>query len=117
MYVEERHENWLLAVGRVCPGLSTCCLPTNFPEVLTMSRGASFCTLATVAILMAVFLYGCSSSTSTKSSSPAMVNVTVSDPATCSAPQGPFSHIFLTITHVPINPTPTTEHHHTRSPY
>src|SRR5260370_28560713 len=107
MYVEERHENWLLPVGRVCPGLSTCCLPTNFPEVLTMSRGASFCTLATVAILMAVFLYGCSSSTSSSSVSPATVNVMVSDPATCSAPQGAFSHIYVTITDVKINASAT----------
>src|SRR5260370_1912833 len=107
MYVEERHENWLLAVGRVCPGLSTCCLSVNFPEFLTMSGGASFCTLATVAILMAVFLYGCSSSTSTKSSSPAMVNVTVSDPAPGSAPQGAFSHISVTITDVQISASAT----------
>ena len=32
-----------------------------------------------------------------------MVSVAVSDPATCSAPQGPFSHIFVTITDVQIN--------------
>ncbi len=32
-----------------------------------------------------------------------MVNVTVSDPATCSAPQGAFSHIYVTITDVQIN--------------
>jgi len=69
-----------------------------------MSRSALFCTLATVVVSTAAFfLYGCSSSTSTKSSSPAMVNVTVSDPATCSAPQGAFSHIFVTITDVQIN--------------
>jgi len=67
-------------------------------------RRALFCTLATVlTVTAAFFLYGCSSNTSPKSSSPAMVNVTVSDPATCSAPQGAFSHIYVTITDVQIN--------------
>ncbi|MHB8218376.1 MAG: DUF4382 domain-containing protein [Candidatus Sulfotelmatobacter sp.] len=37
------------------------------------------------------------------STSPATVNVAISDPATCSAPQGPFSHIYVTITDVQIN--------------
>src|SRR6266851_9589917 len=71
------------------------------------SRGALFCTSATLVALAAFFLYGCSSSTSTKSSSPATVNVMVSDPATCSAPQGAFSHIYVTITDVQINASAT----------
>src|SRR6266851_6713238 len=76
----------------------------RFPRRFAMSRSALFCTLATVVVSTAAFfLYGCSSSTSTKSSFPAMVNVTVSDPATCSAPQGAFSHIYVTITDVQIN--------------
>src|SRR5229473_3861372 len=80
-----------------CPGV-------RFPRRFAMSRSALFCTLATVVVSTAAFfLYGCSSSTSTKSSFPAMVNVTVSDPATCSAPQGAFSHIYVTITDVQIN--------------
>jgi hypothetical protein len=37
------------------------------------------------------------------SNSTATINLTVSDPATCSAPQGPFSHIFVTIVDVKIN--------------
>jgi hypothetical protein len=37
------------------------------------------------------------------SGGPATVNVAVSDPATCSGPQGPYSHIYVTITDVQIN--------------
>jgi hypothetical protein len=32
-----------------------------------------------------------------------MVNLSISDPPTCSAPEGPFSHIYVTITDVQIN--------------
>lgn len=37
------------------------------------------------------------------STSTPKINLGVSDPATCSGPQGPFSHIFVTITDVQIN--------------
>ena len=69
-----------------------------------MSRTALFCTFATALVLLssAIFLLSCGGSHST-SSTPARVNLTVSDPATCSAPQGPFSHIYVTITDVQIN--------------
>ena len=72
-----------------------------------MSRSAWFCTFATAVVLAGiVFLDGCgngSGSMAAKSNAPAIVNVSVSDPATCSAPQGAFSHIFVTITDVQIN--------------
>ena len=51
-------------------------------------------------------LAGCSSSSSSSSSTPAgsgLVNVTVSDPATCSGPSGPFSHVYVTITDVKVS--------------
>jgi len=53
----------------------------------------------------ALFTSGCGSSSSpmNSNSNMASVNVTVSDPSTCSAPQGPFSHIFVTITDVEIH--------------
>ena len=56
-----------------------------------------------VAVLLS--LSGCAgkSSPSMSSSVPATVNITVSDPATCSGPQGPFRHIYVTITDVQIN--------------
>ena len=71
-----------------------------------MRRIAISCTLA-VGLIVAVilFLSGCSgkSGSSMNSSVPATVNMTVSDPATCSGPRGPFSHIYVTITDVQIN--------------
>lgn len=53
----------------------------------------------------AVILASCSggSGNALHTANPALVNVTVSDPATCSGPSGPFSHIFVTITDVQIN--------------
>jgi len=71
-----------------------------------MRRNAIFFTVALTPIVIAIlFLAGCSgkSSTSMSSNAPATVNMTVSDPATCSGPQGPFSHIYVTITDVQIN--------------
>jgi hypothetical protein len=70
-----------------------------------MRRIALFCTLAaSLVVAPTLFLSGCSGKSSNNmNSAPAIVNVTVSDPATCSGPQGPFSHIFVTITDVQIN--------------
>jgi hypothetical protein len=45
----------------------------------------------------------CGGGSHSTSSAPATVNLAVSDPATCSAPPGAFSHIFVTITDVQIN--------------
>jgi len=66
-----------------------------------MSKRALFCAIVIVSTI-ALFLTGCSGGNS-HSGAPAMVSVAVSDPTTCSGPQGPFSHIFLTITDVKIN--------------
>ena len=70
-----------------------------------MFRSALSCTVITALLLSAaIFLASCGSTSSNMSSnSPATVNVALSDPATCSAPQGPFSHIYVTITDVQIN--------------
>ena len=54
-----------------------------------------------IAVLIGI-LAGCSSNSSTPASS-GLVNVTVSDPTTCSAPSGPFSHVYVTITDVKVN--------------
>jgi hypothetical protein len=74
-----------------------------------MSRSVFLRAFFVVVILAAAILaFSCSGGSSKMSSSPAKVNVTVSDPAaTCSAPQGPFSHIFITITDVQINASST----------
>ena len=70
-----------------------------------MSRSAIVFTVAVLVVFSGVLiLFGCSGSGSSKASAmPATVNVTVSDPATCSGPQGPYSHIYVTITDVQIN--------------
>jgi Domain of unknown function (DUF4382) len=52
------------------------------------------------------FLVGILIGCSTNSSSPSgfgLVNLTASDPTTCSAPSGPFSHVYVTITDVRVN--------------
>ena len=46
----------------------------------------------------AIFLMSCGGSTQ-----PATVHVSLSDPATCAAPQGPFRHIYVTVTDVKIH--------------
>ena len=46
----------------------------------------------------AIFLLSCGGSTQ-----PATVHVSLSDPATCAAPQGPFRHIYVTVTDVKIH--------------
>ena len=69
-----------------------------------MFRGAAVCVIGIVIVFaLGLFLSNCSGGSHSTSSAPAMVNVAVSDPATCSGPQGPFSHIFVTITDVQIN--------------
>jgi hypothetical protein len=62
------------------------------------------CSIVLVAAI-ALLLAGCSSGTSSANS--AMVQVSVSDPATCAAPQGPFSHIYVTVTDVLIHQSAT----------
>ena len=70
-----------------------------------MCRSAFFCIIAiTLTAVFLVFLSSCGSSSPSTNSNAAMVNVSVSDPATCSGSQGgTFSHIFVTITDVEIH--------------
>jgi hypothetical protein len=70
-----------------------------------MSRRALICVIVPLLVVgIAFVLSSCSGgSKSATSTAPAKVNLAVSDPATCSGPQGPFSHIFVTITDVQIN--------------
>jgi Domain of unknown function (DUF4382) len=67
-----------------------------------MRKSALFCAVAMVCAIACTFLLSCGA-THPMSNNPATINLTVSDPATCSAPQGPFSHIFVTIVDVQIN--------------
>src|SRR5215469_18460139 len=51
-------------------------------------------------IVAGIIVAGCGGSSSTQS---AFVNLSVSDPPTCSAPSGPYSHVFVTVTDVKIH--------------
>jgi Domain of unknown function (DUF4382) len=64
-----------------------------------------FLTLASVATVL--WLASCSGGGMNSTMSPTAVNITVSDPATCGAPQGPFSHVLVTITDVLIHQSST----------
>lgn len=52
-------------------------------------------------LIAAILAAGCGSSTNTTQMG--TVNLTVSDPPTCSAPSGPYSHVFVTVTDVKIH--------------
>jgi hypothetical protein len=54
-------------------------------------------------VAAALFVVGCGSGSSKTSNSMASISTSVSDPATCGAPQGPFSHVYVTITDVEIH--------------
>src|SRR6266404_5064859 len=64
--------------------------------------------LAALTLASALFLVACSGGTKTQAT-PSMgtVDLTLSDPSTCSAPQGPYSHVYVTITDVQINQSAT----------
>ncbi|HLY39730.1 MAG TPA: DUF4382 domain-containing protein [Terracidiphilus sp.] len=54
-------------------------------------------------LVLAGILVACSSYTTNSSSGTGTVNVMLSDPATCSTPNGPFAHVYVTITDVQAN--------------
>lgn len=56
-------------------------------------------------VLAGISIAACSSGGSSAPAAPAMAtaSVTISDPATCSGPTGPFAHVFVTITDVQAN--------------
>jgi hypothetical protein len=58
-------------------------------------------------LILAEVMVACSSVTSESGSGMGAVNVTMSDPATCAAPDGPFMHVFVTITDVQANVSAT----------
>jgi hypothetical protein len=68
-------------------------------------RRLTFCVLSlSVIAACGLLLISCSSTSSSKA---AMVQVSLSDPVTCAAPQGPFSHIYVTVTDVMIHQSDT----------
>jgi hypothetical protein len=69
-----------------------------------MTRAACVCFFL-ASLAAALFVAGCGSGSSGSSNQMASVATTVSDPATCGPPQGPFSHVYVTITDVKIHQT------------
>src|SRR5882724_12538942 len=49
---------------------------------------------------VAALIAGCSGTAASTSTTMAQVSVKLSDPATCMAPNGPFAHVFVTVTDV-----------------
>lgn len=68
-----------------------------------MIRAASVLLFILVFVGAAIFLVNCGGGNSSSGPQSATVNVSVSDPATCGPPQGPFAHIYLTISDVKIH--------------
>jgi hypothetical protein len=68
----------------------------------TVSLGLLFQPLLALCCLSAVALFvaACSSMTGTVGSGMGAVSTMISDPATCATPNGPFSHVYVTITDV-----------------
>ena len=66
-------------------------------------RYASFCTITLILLISMLFVFGCGGTGKPAANGSPMINVRISDPATCSGPQGAFSHIYVTITDVQIN--------------
>lgn len=77
---------------------------------LNLSQGArnmrtyAYVALPLILFVAALFLVSCSSTSSSKM---ATVQVSLSDPSTCSAPQGPFSHIYVSVSDVMIHQSAT----------
>ena len=59
--------------------------------------------LCALAIAVVLVLLGCGGGSSSGASQTGFVNVSASDPPTCSAPSGPYSHVWVTVTDVKIH--------------
>src|SRR5215472_1447601 len=94
----------MLALKFGYPGKNSCLKLPSQRFIDMSSPRLTYLTAITLVLTVALILSGCSGSSNTPmNSSMGAINVMVSDPATCSAPQGQFSHIFVTITDVEIN--------------
>src|SRR5262249_52706370 len=67
-----------------------------------------FVALMLIAMILLVACGGGGGGTGTgRGAGQGTVNLTISDPATCGPPQGPYSHIYLTVTDVQVNQSAT----------
>ncbi len=72
-----------------------------------MSHRLVYLVLAMGVLAALLWAAGCGSANNSTTATTASVTVHVSDPATCSAPQGQFSHVYMTITDVLIHQSST----------
>jgi Domain of unknown function (DUF4382) len=72
-----------------------------------VSHRTVYLVLAMVVIAALLWAAGCGSSNNSTTATTASVTVHVSDPATCAAPQGQFSHVYMTISDVLIHQSAT----------
>lgn len=73
-----------------------------------MRKLAWYVSAAAVTVAAVVWSFvGCSGGSSGSSSGKAFVTTTISDPATCQAPSGPFSHVYIAVTDVRANVSST----------
>lgn len=68
-----------------------------------MLRKLFLVTLAAALVGTLAIIAGCGGGSNSTPDTMGFVNTTVSDPATCQAPNGPFSHVWVTVTDVQIN--------------
>lgn len=78
-------------------------------EEIMRSKSWVACLIAALMLTTGLIIVGCgSSSPSNQATQAASITITVSDPATCgSSAEGPFSHVYVTITDVLINSSAT----------
>jgi Domain of unknown function (DUF4382) len=69
----------------------------------SIMRRAVYVCFFLVSVAVALFVASCGGGMSKTSNQMATINTSLSDPATCGPPQGPFSHVFVTITDVEIH--------------
>lgn len=84
--------------------------PRPSTSKLSPHKFGAFLLFGVTALAVAGLLaFGCSSNSTTQSSSagPATAHVVLSDPATCMAPNGPFTHVYVTITDVKASVNPS----------
>ena len=70
--------------------------------VKKMFHARAVISLLVLTLTVAAIIVGCSSGSSTSTTAPGMATASVmlSDPSTCMAPNGPYSHVYITVTDI-----------------
>src|SRR5690349_10311770 len=89
------------------PAIAQLARKLHFPVVLEEImrwKSCAACLIAALVLTTGLMIVGCGSSNPSNQAQAASTTITVSDPATCgSSAEGPFSHVYVTITDVLIN--------------